>query len=414
MAQGFSMTASHAKGKGGDDIIFATSKEAVVAAGKFGDRNVVNATIGALYTDEKELAVMPTVVEILKGLPAEEISAYAPLAGLPEFLDAAIDFALGENKPEAFARAVATPGGTGAIRHAVWNYSELGDRVLTSDWFWGPYETICNEHLRDIDTFQFFDENDNLNLMDFEEKVNGILKQQDSIVVLLNSPAHNPTGFSLSESDWDGLTGVLKKAARDTSKKIILFVDVAYIDFAGPTAKTREFMKHFGNLPQNILVLIAFSMSKGYTMYGMRGGALIGLSSSREIVDEFFETNQFSNRGVWSNGTRSVMKVLSNINRDKDLRERVESERGSLRKLLEKRSEIFVSEAQRVGLKICPYRAGFFITVPAEDPMMVWENLKRHNIFAVPLQGGLRFAVCSIPTYQIEAIPEKVVRAMRA
>jgi len=51
--------------------------------------------------------------------------------------------------------------------------------------------------------------------------------------------------------------------------------------------------------------------------------------------------------------------------------------------------------------------------VPADDPMRVWENLKKENIFAVPLKKGLRFAVCSIPTKQIEMIPEKVVKAMK-
>ncbi len=413
MSQQFSMTASHAKGKSGDDLIFATSKEANLAAMKFGEENVVNATIGALFTDDKKLAILPTVDRLIRDLPAEEISAYAPIAGLPEFLDAAINLALGEDKPEAFIRAVATPGGSGSIRHTIWNYSEMGDKVLTSDWFWGPYKTIANENLRDIAIYKFFDEKDGFNLQDFEEKVNGLLKKQDSIVILLNSPAHNPTGFSLSDQEWSSVTEVLKKASASGEKRIILFVDVAYIDYAGTFAESRRFMKYFGNLSRNMLVVVAFSMSKGYTSYGLRSGAMIGISSSSEIAREFFETNQFSNRGVWSNGTRSAMRVLGDIYGNGDIRAKVEAEREELRKMLGNRASIFMEEARRSGLKICPYKAGFFISVPVENAMETWESLKKENIFAVPLKMGLRFAVCSIPTRQIGMIPEKVVKAMK-
>lgn len=413
MSQRPSMAASHARGKSEEDRIFATSMEARLAAEKYGEDAVVNATVGALFTDDRKLAVLPTVMEVLKSLPNDEIAAYAPIAGLPEFLEAATNLALGEERPEAYVKAVATPGGTGAIRHTIWNYSEMGDEILTSDWFWGPYKTIAGEHLRDIATFKFFDQYDNFNMPAFEEKVWELLKEQDNLVILLNSPAHNPTGFSLSREEWGGVVGVLKRAAANREKKIILFVDIAYIDYAGPPAQSRKFMESFSNLPENILVIVAFSMSKGYTAYGLRSGVMIGLSSSREIVREFFDVNQFSNRGVWSNGTRSAMRILAEIYNNKDLLRKVEAEREELRNLLDRRAAIFKREAERVGLKICPYRAGFFITVPVEgDVIRVWENLKKENIFAVPLKKGIRFAICSIPTSQIEMIPGKVVRAI--
>jgi len=338
MTQKFSMAASHARGKAGDDLIFATNKEAGLAVQKYGEDEVVNATIGALFTDNKKLAIFPTVDKILRSLPAEEISSYAPIAGLPEFLDAAVNLALGAGKPEAYIKAVATPGGSGCIRHTIWNYSETGDKILTSDWYWGPYKTIANEHLRDIATYQFFDENDCFNLPAFEEKVGELLKEQDSIVILLNSPAHNPTGFSLSGEEWEGVTGVLKKAAADKDKRIILFTDIAYIDFAGPPSESRKFMKCFENLPENLLVIVAFSMSKAYAIYGLRSGAMIGISSSKEIAQEFFDINQFSNRGVWSNGTRSAMSLLAEIYNNKDILAKVEAERQQLRDMLENRA----------------------------------------------------------------------------
>lgn len=46
-------------------------------------------------------------------------------------------------------------------------------------------------------------------------------------------------------------------------------------------------MRKFSNLPENIFTIFAFSMSKGYTLYGQRTGAMVGLSSSKELTTEF-------------------------------------------------------------------------------------------------------------------------------
>ena len=81
----------------------------------------------------------------------------------------------------------------------------------------------------------------------------------------------------------------------------------------GTPEETRGFMKLFGGLPENILVTIAYSMSKSYLIYGLRSGALIGLSSSEEVIEEFYRVNVCSNRGIWSNGTRCAQKLLADV-----------------------------------------------------------------------------------------------------
>ncbi len=58
---------------------------------------------------------------------------------------------------------------------------------------------------------------------------------------------------------------------------------MAYIDFAGTVEETRSFMKYFNDLPENLLVLIGFSMSKGYTLYGMRSGAIICVAKLKKL-----------------------------------------------------------------------------------------------------------------------------------
>lgn len=57
-------------------------------------------------------------------------------------------------------------------------------------------------------------------------------------------------------------------------------------------------------------------MSKGFTAYGMRMGAIICISSSEDVAEEFHYSCVHSCRANWSNCNRSAMAVLSNIVND--------------------------------------------------------------------------------------------------
>lgn len=413
MNKDFNMVASHSIRPVGEDQIFKTNREAQQAAQKYGKSSVTNASVGALLDDEGKLSVIPTVVDILRGLDAEDYSAYAPIGGLPAFLEAAKEASFREYKPQGYIEAVATPGGSGAIRHTIWNYSEFGDTVLTADWYWGPYKTIAEENGRKLDTFKLFDEDYNFNINSFRQKVGEILGNQKRVVILLNSPANNPTGYNLSDNEWDRVVDTLKELAENKDNRIILFVDIAYIDYTGRANEGRKFMTKLGNLPENVLVIFAFSMSKGYTLYGMRSGAMICISANEDIAKEFRAANEFSNRGVWSNGTRPAMVLLAKIFNDKNLFEKVEGERRILSNMLNRRAAAFVEESKNAGLTICPYKTGFFVSIPCENSKEVTERMKADNIFAVPIQKGIRFAVCSVPEDKCRIAPAIIAKALK-
>ena len=407
------IAASHSKGKFATDKIFGASGAAVKATAEFGKDKVVNATIGAIMDDNEELACIPTVEKVLREMPINDLINYAPIAGLPSYLDATINLTFQDNKPDAYINAVATAGGSGVIHHTIWNYSEIGDTILTSDWYWGPYSVLCKEALRKLDTYQLFDEQQNFNIKAFELKVNDLLKKQDSLVIIINTPAHNPTGFSLTDDDWTKVLDVCKSEAKDSTKKITILVDIAYIDYAGEKNETRRFLKQFSNLPANILGILAFSMSKGYTMYGQRTGAMIGISSSKEISKEFADINQYTSRATWSNINRGAMQLLATIYNDKQLLSQFEKERDGFYELIKERANIFMAEAKECGLNMLPYRAGFFISIPSSDSDAVCNKLHDDLIYAVPLAAGVRIAVCAVPSRKIKGMAEKTLKAMK-
>lgn len=408
-----SMAASHSKGKFATDKIFGASGAAAKACREYGKDKVVNATIGAIMDDSEKLACIPTVEKVLRELPINEMIAYAPISGLPEYLDATIDLAFADNRPEAYFSSVATAGGTGVIHHSIWNYTEIGDTVLTSDWYWGPYNVLCMEAKRKLDTYQLFDEQQNFNVESFAKKVTEILSRQNSILIIINTPAHNPTGYSLTDEEWTKVLDICKAQAKKPDKKITVLVDIAYIDYAGEKNESRRFLRQFGSLPENILGILAFSMSKGYTMYGQRTGAMIGISSSKDVIKEFADINQYTSRATWSNINRGAMRLLTTIDQDKALLKQFEAERDVYYQMIRDRADIFMTEAKACGLRVLPYRAGFFISIPAADSDSVCKKLHDDLIFAVPLKMGVRVAVCAVPSYKIKGIAEKTLRAMQ-
>ena len=96
---------------------------------------------------------------------------------------------------------------------------------------------------------------------------------------------------------------------------------------------------------------------------------------------------------------------------DEKLSAALEKDQAALRDLVNRRAKIFTDEAKEVGLKIVPYKGGFFIAVPTENSVAVCNELHKDLIFAVPLQFGVRVAVCSMPLEKIPGVATKMKRA---
>lgn len=399
------MTASHAFGKGKPDPSFSSAGNAGAAIAKYGREKVVDATLGVLKDDEGNFLSLPTVEKVYRALHADDLMDYAPIEGLHEFMTCATEFIFQGHQPKGtYTSGVATMGGSGGIRHMIYNYVDEGQSFLIPTWHWGPYREMATEYHRKWEMYEMFDQNDQFNIAGMKEKALEILRKQDSLMVIFNTPANNPSGYSMTDEDWKEVTDFFRQCAKDESKRIIILWDMAYIDYAGDPHETRSFLKFFEDMPENILTAVAFSMSKAFSVYGMRGGALVCLTTSKEVADEFEQVNTYSNRTTWSNGTRGTQQMLINIMADPAIRAQVDKEREAARQMLAKRAEIFLKEAKDVGLHILPYKAGFFVTVPAKDTAGLAAKLAERNIFVIPLARAIRFALSAVPLRQIPGL----------
>ena len=393
-----------------EDKVFAASGKALDAVSKYGPAEVINATVGALYDDEGQLLVLRSVDKVIRELEPKDYAAYAPIAGTPGFRKAILKAALGGFEPKSYVCAVGTPGGTAAIRNAIANYSCPGDRILTHSWHWAPYKSIAAEMFRGIEHFEMFDEEGRFNTADFDYKVKKLTRNQEHLVIILNTPANNPTGYALSMDDWYAVKKTLDEVPLE--KKIALVLDVAYIDFAGEPEEVRRFFGVVDNLRSNILPIIAYSASKTFTLYGGRCAAMICFAHSPEVAEEFEKVNSYSSRATWSNPPRAPQEVIERIYADESLLAEVEAERANAREMLLARGRAFEEEAAKCGLKTVPFSAGFFVTIPCADPDGLCEKLSEKNVFLIPFDGGVRVSIAASSEEKCRRLPALIKAAM--
>lgn len=391
-----------------EDKIFALNGRAKKMIEEKGKDAVINATIGALLNDNGDLAVMQSVVDEIRSLKGADYAEYAPIGGIPAFKEAMVKAVFHDYSPKRFVEVVATPGGTGGIRNTVSNYSKPGDRIITCDWYWSPYSTICTEQGRTLDTYELFDEHGKFNIKGFAEKVYEVAEAQGDVCILLNTPAHNPTGYALDNEEWDKVVEILNDD-RLKGVPVALFVDVAYIDFAGDPEEVRSFLPKLDKLNENVLAIIGYSASKTFTSYGMRTGAMICMAATEEIAAEFKQVCEFSSRNTWSNCNRSGQQVIANIFGDEKTLDIVRKERADFRDMLLERGKVFEEAAAKEGLDIVPFVSGFFVCVACDDPDDISNKLADKGIFVVPLAKGIRISVASISKEQCV----KTVKALK-
>ncbi|MFO0596452.1 MAG: aminotransferase class I/II-fold pyridoxal phosphate-dependent enzyme [Myxococcaceae bacterium] len=372
------------------DVIFALNAEATRR--KQAGESIINATIGSLMNDDGTLSVLETVTKTLREVPASEWAAYAPIPGTPAFNQAVIDDTfVTQPALKAAATAVATPGGTGALRHALMNYLQSGQALLTPNFYWGPYQTLCEEHERTLDTFRMFTDAGQLDVAALDAKLKDTLDKQGRALIFLNDPCNNPTGYSMTQGEWRAVVEVLLK---HSERPVTLLVDMAYWLYAGK-GDPRAFLAELVPLLGKTGLLFAWSGSKSYTHYGLRVGALLACEPDEKERNATQAALAYACRGTWSNCVRGGLVAVTKLLTDPALKAACDLEREKYKALLQRRVEAFNKAAQPRGLKYPRYEGGFFVTVFHPEAEAQAEKMRGQGVYVVPQKGALRVALCS-------------------
>lgn len=384
---------------------------AVAKAAKAKNPEIIDATIGALFTEDGKLYEFTTVNDTIHSIPNALMYAYPPTDGGVEFKEKIKRWVF--QKHYDFVNAnfassvIATPGASGAISNTLSNYVEHGEIVLLPDIYWSNYNFMINECNGLVTKYPMFDGNA-FNTKGFIDAAEAVVAKQNKLITIINDPCQNPTGYSMSRAEWETVIAFFNDLAI-RNVPVILLYDIAYLDYADETyEESRDRFALLNQLKGNTLVVVTFSGSKTYSIYGLRLGAQIALSKDLSVITEFERVSLYSARARWSCPPKTGINLVNKLMGDNKLEDQFKKELIISRKLLKSRADIFLKEAKAIELPMFPYRGGYFVTLPHATPKKAFEDLIKANIYSIPLAKGIRIAVCALPLDQVKGLALKI------
>lgn len=237
----------------------------------------------------------------------ETTKTYVALAGDPAFSDAMVSLVLGDVVARSNVAAVATPGGTGAVRQA-FELAKMANpdaRVFVSDPTWPNHLSILKHLDIPVVNYRYFD--GETRGVDFDGMMSDLADAKAGDVILLHGCCHNPTGANLNLTQWAEVVALLQKTGATP------MIDIAYQGFGDgldeDAAATRLVAS---SVPETI---IAASCSKNFGIYRERTGLLMLVSQDGGAHKMNQGTLAYLNRQNYSfppdHGARLVTMVLT-------------------------------------------------------------------------------------------------------
>ena len=379
------------------------------------DNSVINATIGMLYDEEEKFYTFKCVKEAMASLSDVEKFTYTNSEGVPLFLEGVMKWVFQEHyayfKENMHLKAVATPGGSGAISNTFSNYLNPGETVLLPSIMWSNYKQVAYENFLNYDTYTLFTKEGKFNLASLREKCLEYKAKQQRILLVLNDPCENPTGYSMTDLEWEGLINIINEVASDIP--FTLLYDMAYIDYdeRGFEA-TRNNIRRLASLNTNVVSILAFSGSKTLGLYGLRIGAMICATKNEKESVNFSNASIYSARSKYSMCNTEAMNLVARIFNDEKLKNSFIEEVKEVRLMLNKRSNAFINECEKHNLVTYPFKCGFFITIPCKNDKEAYEYLVKKGVYVVPIGKALRVTLASINLANATKLPKLIKEAI--
>ncbi|MGX8833365.1 pyridoxal phosphate-dependent aminotransferase [Amedibacillus sp. YH-ame6] len=390
-----------------EDTVFAIVKKAKEDIAKNGPEGVINATIGSLYNEEGSIVAFDSVFTPYNNIAKETKAAYAgSFVGNDSFRKQVYQWVVGDSNSTLAHSVIATPGGTGAVALTVQEILDDGETLIIPEIAWGSYKLMATMDNLKVKTYSLFD-GDHFHLESFKKTCLEVMETQEKLLMIINDPCHNPTGYSLTMEEWKEVVAFLNECGKKVP--VVLLNDIAYIDYSYDLEHCHDYINTFNEFSENVMAIIAFSCSKSLTSYGLRCGAAIIMAQKEEDVRAVEIVFEKEARAFWSNVPNAAMENFTYVTTT-NLAAYTE-EKDYYVKLLKQRSEIFLKESDACGLAYYPYKEGFFVTVKIEDNACrdkFHEALMEKHIYTVKVNKGIRVAVCSLSTDKCKGLAKQM------
>lgn len=320
----------------------------------------VNLTVGLYKTKELQTPVLECVKKAEKELlNGEKSKEYLPLDGDKAYLDHIGPLVFGEGFWGASHMRIArlqTVGGTSALRTGgeFLHNEKIGEVIYLSDPTWANHRAIFPRAGLKVENYPYYDRESQS--LDFKKMHSALEKLPSKSIILLHASCHNPTGADLTLEQWKELSTLFLK------KRLIPFFDLAYQGLDRGLEEDAEAVRLFAREGHEMLV--AYSLSKNFSLYAERVGALFVVGETHKIAEHVRSKLVMTTRPNYSNPPLHGARIVAMILSSPKLRQEWEKELSVMRaRIFEMRNTLadeLISKSKKVDFRFLKNRSGLF------------------------------------------------------
>ena len=401
--------------KKGKEIFFP--KKGLVMQGQDAKGKRINASIG-MATEDDGSPLRLSALESLVNMTPDKVFPYAPSYGLP-VLRKTWQEIMRKKNPALENTELTLPVVTNALTHGLsmagYLFINEGDKVILPEYYWGNYNlALANAYGAELDCYSMY-EGQGFNLKGLEEK---LAAPGEKKIVLLNFP-NNPTGYTPSEEEMEGIAAILKAAA-DKGKDIVVLIDDAYFGLVYEKGiATQSIFAYIAELHERVLAVKIDGATKEDYVWGFRVGFMtfswkgMTAEAGQALVDKAAGAvrGNISNDSILSQNLLLTAYEDSSYGADKKAKyELLKSRYDLVIKTLEAHPEY------REHFEALPYNSGYFMCVKLKtaDAEEVRQTLLNDYDTGIIALGKLvRVAYSSLPAQYIEELFANVYSACK-
>ena len=323
-----------------------------------------------------------------------------------------------EKSPSLGKTEISLPVVTNALTHGIsmagYLFADAGDEVIVPDLFWGNYTlTLTNGCGANMVKFNLF-KNGKFDLEAFEAKLNE--GSPGKRILVLNFP-NNPTGYTPSQKEIDGIVEVIGEAA-ENGNKIVCIIDDAYFGLIYEEGIAQEsIFAPLANLHENVLALKLDGSTKEDYVWGFRVGFMTFAikGGDAELYSALESKTAGAIRGNISNAANISQSLMFAAYSSPEYAAQKKMKFEIMKKRFEAVKEALKEEKYKKYFRALPYNSGYFMCVKlAEglDSEQIRQILiNKYSIGTISLNGILRIAFSAVSASDIREMFEGIYKA---
>lgn len=365
----------------------------------------VNLGVGVYLDESGKLPLMEAVREAQERLIAErKAHGYLPIDGLAPYRDRIRALAFGADTELSRVVTVQSLGGTGALKLGADLLHQLAPSatVLISNPSWENHRALFTRAGFGVDSYRYYDAE--AKGIDVEGMLADLREAPADTVVVLHACCHNPTGYDLSDEQWDQVLDVV------TERGLFPFVDMAYQGFGAGIAEDGALVAKL--MDRGIAFLLSTSYSKSFGLYGQRTGALHAVCADADEAKKVLSQLKICARTNYSNPPAFGAGIVATVLGDDELRGKWEAELAHMRERIASLRSELVRQLASHGID----DMGF---IAEQRGMFSYSGLTKAEMQALRSEHGVygtdagRLCVAGLNADNLSAVAEAVAAVRR-